>query len=64
MHLGISILMAQASAAAARSGAAVHHLWISPSDKLPIPEVRSDGVHRLCVLSSWLLSSQQAFTPI
>ena len=40
MHLGISALMALASAAAARSGAAVHHLWISPRDKAPLPQVR------------------------
>ena len=65
MHLGISALMALSSAAAARSEAAVHHLWISPSDKVPLPQVgqlspasrRSpvvgcDKVHRLFVLCS------------
>ena len=48
MHLGISALMALASAAAARSGAAVHHLWISPSDKAPLPQVGqlSSALHR------------------
>ena len=48
MHLGISALMALASAAAARSGAAVHHLWISPPDKAPPPQVSrlSSALHR------------------
>ena len=48
MHLGISALMALASAAAPRSGAAVHHLWISPSDKAPLPQVGqlSSALHR------------------
>ena len=72
MHLGVSILMALASAAAGRSAAAVHHLWISPSDKLPSPQVSqlSSAFHRSpevrlmgytddCLLSSWLQRLQQ-----
>ena len=48
MHLGVSALMALASAAAAKSGAAVHHLWISPPDKAPLPQVGrlSSALHR------------------